>query len=42
MGMTTLKQDLKEGIIQYITNPEQAQQDLEDYGKEIPKAVLRF
>ncbi len=41
-GMSSLKQDLEEGIIQFIKNPAQAQMDFEDYGKKIPKAVLLY
>ncbi len=41
-GMSTLKRDLEEGIIQLIKNPEQAQMDLEDYGKKIPKGILLY
>lgn len=41
-GMTDLKRDLSEGIIQLIKNPEQAQLDFEEYGKEIPKGILLY
>ena len=42
IGMNKLKRDLQEGIVQYITNPEQAEIDFEEYGKEIPRAVLLY
>lgn len=41
-GMNKLKKDLDEGIIQYINNPEQAKSDFEEYGKEMPKAILLY
>lgn len=41
-GMDDLKKDLVNGIIQYIKDPEQAQADMEDYGKKIPKALLLY
>lgn len=41
-GMASLKNELSEGIIQYITNPEQAQLDYEEYGKTMPKAILLY
>ena len=41
-GMDKLKQELSEGIIQLINNPEQAKLDYEEYGKSTPKAVLLY
>lgn len=41
-GMSQLKRDLYDGIIQLIQNPEQAQLDFEEYGKVIPKGVLLY
>ena len=41
-GMFDLKRDLSEGIIQLIQNPEQAQLDLEEYGKTIPRGILLY
>ncbi|MCD7879405.1 MAG: ATP-binding protein [Candidatus Gastranaerophilales bacterium] len=41
-GMDKLKQELKEGIIDYINNPAQAKQDYEDYGKTIPRGMLLY
>lgn len=41
-GMTDLKRDLSEGIILLIKNPQQAQLDFEEYGKEIPKGILLY
>lgn len=41
-GMAQLKQELSDGIIQYIINPEQAQLDFEEYGKTMPKAILLY
>lgn len=41
-GMDKLKRDLNEGIIQYMNNPEQALADFEEYGKEMPKAILLY
>ena len=40
--MFDLKRDLSEGIIQLIQNPEQAQLDLEEYGKTIPRGILLY
>lgn len=41
-GMNDLKRDLTEGIIQFINNPAQAQEDFLDYGKTIPRAILLY
>ena len=41
-GMSDLKRDLSEGIIQLIQNPEQAKLDFDDYGKTIPKSILLY
>lgn len=41
-GMSELKRDLNEGIIEYIQNPEQAKLDLEEYGKTIPRSILLY
>jgi SpoVK/Ycf46/Vps4 family AAA+-type ATPase len=41
-GMEKLKRDLKNGIIQFINDPQQAQKDLEEYGKAIPKSLLLY
>ncbi|MCD7780644.1 MAG: ATP-binding protein [Candidatus Gastranaerophilales bacterium] len=41
-GMSDLKRDLNEGIIEYIQNPEQAKLDYEEYGKTIPKGILLY
>ena len=41
-GMETLKRDLNEGIIQYMNDPTQALADFEEYGKEMPKAILLY
>ena len=41
-GMSDLKRDLNEGIIEYIQNPEQAKLDFEEYGKTIPRAILLY
>lgn len=41
-GMDKLKKDLRNGIIQFINEPEQAKKDFEEYGKTIPKALLLY
>ena len=41
-GMEKLKKDLQENIIEYINNPEQAKIDKEEYGKEMPHAILLY
>ena len=41
-GMTDLKRDLEEGIIQFVQNPEQSKLDFEEYGKTIPKGLLLY
>ena len=42
MGMSDLKQDLKEGILDNIADPELADRDLKEYGISIPKGILMF
>ncbi len=41
-GMENLKRDLREGIIDFIQNPEQAKIDLEEYGKTLPNTILLY
>ena len=41
-GMAKLKEELNDGIIQYMANPEQAKIDFEEYGKTMPKAILLY
>ncbi len=41
-GMDELKKTLLDNVVMPINNPEQAQADFEDYGKEIPKAILLY
>lgn len=41
-GMAKLKEELNDGIIQYMANPEQAKLDFEEYGKTMPKAILLY
>ena len=41
-GMSELKRDLSEGIIELIKNPEQAKLDFEEYGKTVPNTILLY
>ncbi len=41
-GMEKVKKDLENSIVKMINNPEQAQQDFEEYGKEMPRAILLY
>jgi SpoVK/Ycf46/Vps4 family AAA+-type ATPase len=41
-GMSKLKEELNDGIISYVVNPEQAEIDLKEYGKKIPRGVLLY
>lgn len=41
-GMTKLKEDLNDGIISLIRDPQQALIDYEEYGKTIPRGLLLF
>ena len=41
-GMENLKRDLREGIIDFIQNPEQAKIDFEEYGKTVPNTILLY
>lgn len=41
-GMYKLKETLKEGILQMLQNPQQAQLDFEEYGKKVPRGLLLY
>ncbi len=41
-GMNDLKKTFNDGIISYVKDPKQAEQDFIDYGKTIPRGILLF
>lgn len=42
MGMDELKAELKDGIIEAVNNPKQAELDFKEYGKKSPTGVLLY
>lgn len=42
MGVDELKAELKDGIIDAVNNPKQAELDFKEYGKKIPTGVLLY